>query len=178
MSLLVLPIIPAILRRVNRTGRHAQFLPLVAALALGACAAPVTHFGDAPLSAVGETRQSFAMAPDDQGAAATAVRDALVAAGLQETADAPLRVEVGFAVRPRKLAVTAPGKADAPSVISPRGKAPPALCHRLSYVLTVALVDRASGAVQKRMGATISRCHGTPAAVLPELAQAAVAPSA
>jgi hypothetical protein len=119
----------------------------------------------------------FAMAANEDATAAAAVRDALIAAGFQETKDAPQRVEVGFAVRPRKLAVTASGTADAPLVISPRGKAPPSLCRRQAYVLTVAMVDSATGAVRERTGATVSRCRGTAATVLPMLAKAAVTPA-
>lgn len=116
------------------------------------------------------------MAPSEDAAAAAAVRDTLIAAGFEEENGAPQRVEVGFAVRPRKLAVTS-GTADATLVISPRGKAPPSLCRRQAYVLTVAMVDSATGAVQERTGATVSRCHGTAAAVLPMLAKAAVTPA-
>lgn len=146
------------------------------ALALGACAAPITHFGDVP-TGMADADQRFAMAPSEDAAAAAAVRDALTAAGFQEESGAPQRVEVGFAVRPRKLAVTAPGAADAPAVISPRGKAPPSLCRRQAYVLTVAMVDVATGAVRERTGATVSRCHGTAVAVLPILAKAAITPA-
>jgi hypothetical protein len=165
---------PAIVALVDRIRRHGGLPLLLPMLALGSCAAPVTHFGDASVGAAG---QPFAMAPGDGTAGvAAAVREALIVAGFREARDAPQRVEVGFAVRPRKLAVTAPGAANAAAVISPRGKAPPSLCRRRAYVLTVAMVDVATGTVRERSGATVSRCHGTAAAVLPVLAKVAVTP--
>lgn len=167
---LVLFVATTIVWRMAKLARLARIAPLV--LGLGACTTSVTHFGDAPPNLSVAANMRFAIAPTSNMAPARAVRDALVAAGFQEAADAPEVIEVGFAVRPSKLQVTAPDG----RVLSPSTKALPSLCHRQAYVLSVAIIERASGRIAKRMGAATSRCHATPAEILPTLAQAAVNP--
>lgn len=139
-------------------------------LALGACASSPVHFGDAGPQAAD---RSFAMS--DQSAAGTAVRRALVDAGYREQDNGKLRVEVGFALRPRDLAVVAPGEQQSPQVISPATGRSLSLCKRQAYVLTIAFVDRATGKITSRGGSTIARCSGTAADVLPQLARTALA---
>lgn len=151
---------------------HARTAALAAVLALAGCAPSIRHFGGA---VAGDPRASFVMAPGNDAAAIAAVHDALVSAGRIETADATQRIEVGFAVRPSRLALTVPDGAGGNTTVSPEAEAPPSFCHRQAYVLTVAMIDRTTGAVVRRTGAITSRCHGAPATVLPLLAKAALA---
>lgn len=155
--------------------RHSRIWWLLALAPLAACTPTVRHFGNAPPSpSAPGAAQRFTIAPGADGSVAAAVRGALVAAGFQEAEDAPLRVELGFAIRTRRLEVAAPGQAGAEDIVSPAAKASLALCHRQAYVLTLAMVDRATGAVTHRTGATTSRCDGTREAVLPLLARTAL----
>jgi hypothetical protein len=136
----------------------------------GACATPAKHFGDAGIVPPAGDARSFTVS--EAGEAAAAVRQAMRDAGFEEREDARFRVEVGFAVRPRDLELVSAGR--------PAQAGPPAddraisFCRKQAYVLTLALVERESGAVASRSGAAMSRCRGTPAELLPRLAQSAL----
>lgn len=142
-------------------------------LLLVACAAPPMHFGNAGL---GGSDRSFTMS--DESEAAAHVRQALVDAGYQEESRAKFRVEVGFSVRPRGLSVVAPSDGKVSRIVSPATKRSLSMCKRQAYVLTVAFVERATGTIASRGGSTIARCEGTPAEVLPRLAQTAISSAA
>lgn len=153
----------------QRENRLIRFWPPLAVVLLGGCAIPPAQFGtgksDAPA-------RSFVLSGNDQAFAA--VRHALVADGYEEREDGELRVEVGFAVRPTDLAVLAPAEGQEGAVLSPAAAQAFALCKRQAYVLTLAFVERGSGAVASRRGATMPRCSGTLAEILPILVHTAL----
>jgi hypothetical protein len=142
-------------------------------LLLPACAAPVRPFGALTTP---PSDRTFAMAAGSVANADAAVRDALVAAGYQSSADARYRVEVGLAVRPPRMELmAATGEEKALLSLAPASSRP-ALCRRQSYVLSIAFVEQASGRVAARGGAITSRCgKADNAALLPLLARAALA---
>lgn len=152
-----------------------RILPgLMLAMALGACASSAKQFGAPATPLTVGNAHDFTMAQN--GLAAAAVRQVLLAAGFQDRKDAAFRVEVGFATRPRKLAVLSSGDTAPLTVVSPATEKSLSFCRRQAYVLTVALIERRTGKVGMRSGATISRCHGEPSDVLPLLARAALQP--
>jgi len=140
-------------------------------LLIAACAPAVRPFGDAPPPAAAQPR--FSIGETRRADVADAVRDALHAAGYREAQDAPMRVEIGFAIRPPGVTV---GDAGGATIVSPPAPRAIGLCRRQAYVLTLAMIDRASGTVLRRSGAITARCDGKEAALLPALARAAVSP--
>jgi hypothetical protein len=150
---------------------------LLAGLSLfpSGCAAPVRPFGALAMNPAGDAGRSFTTVTTASAQGADkAVREALVAAGYHQSSEAPYRVEVGFAVRPRRVDVAAAGAersmpASAAVPAMPRG-----LCKRRSYVLSIAFVD-AHGRVLARGGAITARCGNTAGSdILPLLARAAL----
>ena len=137
-----------------------------------ACAAAIRPFGAARLPVAAP--QLFSLGETRRADVAEAVRGALRTAGYRETADAPLRVEITFAVRPPGVAVA--GTAGM-QLLSPPAPGALGLCHREAYVLTVAMIDRASGTVLRRSGAITARCRGKEGEALPLLARAAISPA-
>ena len=129
---------------------------------IAACAAAIRPFGAARLPVAAP--QLFSLGETRRADVAEAVRGALRTAGYRETADAPLRVEITFAVRPPGVAVAGTAGMQL-------------LCHREAYVLTVAMIDRASGTVLRRSGAITARCRGKEGEALPLLARAAISPA-
>jgi hypothetical protein len=144
----------------------------IATLGLGACAAPVQRLGGPAADWPSGAR--FVMAVSGGGGnAATAVRDALVARGFRPAEDGRYRVEVGFAIRPRQVRVTGPADTLA---LSPSLGGGLSLCLRRTYVLSIALVERTTGAVAVRTGAATSRCGDSAGSVMPRLVAAALPP--
>lgn len=139
---------------------------------LTACVSPVVR-SDVALPGPSALRgAAFTMADASAGGpgvleARGAVRRELAAQGFQESADAPYRVDIGFAVAPLPLAVSAEG--DAPPAPAPSGIA---LCRRRQYVLSIAMIDRSDGRVIFRNSATAHRCVRTAAKAIPQLARA------
>lgn len=144
------------------------------ALALGACAPSPERFGDAPVSMPPPSGRGFILSQD--GAAAAAVRSALVEAGLQPSDEGALRVDVGFAIRPNRLAVNADPlpPSERQVVVSPAGRRTLSFCRRQAYVLTISFADSRTGRLLSRSGATLSRCRADLAEALPVLARLAL----
>lgn len=152
------------------------FMLFLIMVPLTACTPSVQRFGGAmaPTTRVdGVSRPSFVIEQGDD--AGEAVRAALVEAGYEAREESLLRIDVGFAVRPRRTAVVVPDAAGHFELVSPPGKPALTFCKQQNYVLTLALVERSSGRIRARGGATMSRCNGASSAVLPILARAAVA---
>lgn len=145
---------------------------MVCAAALTACAPSAERFGGPILAVEAGVRQSFVMGQG--GDAADAVRQALLESGYEAQEEGLLRVDVGFAIRPRRVAVVSHDESGNSEIVSPSGQPGLKLCKRQSYILTIALVERSSGRIKARSGATMSRCGGTSSAVLPILARIAI----
>lgn len=111
---------------------------------------------------------------EGHGEAQEAVRQALVEAGLQERPEGDFRIEVGFAVRPRDLSLSTRQENAASMTISPAAKRTLSFCKKQAYVLTIAFVERKSGKITSRSGATLGRCSGTVQQIMPQLARAAI----
>ncbi|MCW6535401.1 PIN domain-containing protein [Sphingomonas lycopersici] len=111
-------------------------MPLVGALLIAACAPTVRPFGDAPPPAAAQP--PFSIGETRRADVADAVRDALHAAGYREAQDAPMRVEIGFAIRPPGVTVAGAGGA---TIVSPPAPRAIGLCRRQAYVLILALFD-------------------------------------
>lgn len=154
--------------RLTKNGAGAAVL----ALLVGACGIRAEHFGDAGAQLPLPSERSYTVSGD--GEATDAVRAALRDAGFAERADAPLRIDVGFAIRPRRLAVVTADADGAQDVLSPSADKVLSLCSRQAYVLTLAFVERDSGRIASRSGATLTRCDGTPDEIMPRLARAAL----
>lgn len=101
-------------------------------------------------------------------AARSAVERGLIEKGLQESASAPYRVEVGFAVAPLPLEVSAGTR------VTPPASPGIALCHRRQYTVSVAMIDRSDGRIVFRGNATAHRCARSAMATIPRLARAAL----
>lgn len=143
--------------------------------ALSACVSPIVR-NDRAFPAEAEFRTpSFVMAggasTSDPGflEAREAVRRELADHGLRESPDAPYRVDVGLAVAPLPLEVSA-GR-DGATATAPAGIA---LCRRKQYVLSVAMIDRSDGRVMFRNNATAHRCAKAAAKTIPQLARTAL----
>lgn len=141
-------------------------------LAVAGCTPSATHFGDLGQSTPDSEARIFAI--NQEGIARDAVAEALTDAGHIERSDAPLEVEIGFAVRPIELSLVSTSEEAPARILSPAAKRSISLCQRRAYVLTLAFVDLDTGEVLSRSGATTSRCKGTASEVLPELARAAL----
>ncbi|MGE4340799.1 MAG: hypothetical protein AB7E55_33335 [Pigmentiphaga sp.] len=150
--------------------------PLI--LLLASCAVPATHFGDMGSDNDFSEFKERSFVLSDGGAAGKTVRTALINAGFEERDNARLRVEIGFSIRPVDLALVSTSSEGASHMLSPAAKPTISLCHKHAYVMTLAFVDRRSGKVISRSGATLSRCRGAPAEILSELAHAALPPIA
>lgn len=147
---------------------------LASLLLLAGCAGSPRTFGDRQAAPALREGGGFTLAT--QGPASAAVGAELVRAGFNESASGDYRVEVGFAIRARDLSLTTfPGDARA-TTISPGTRPALRLCKRQAYVLTVAFVDRTSGRVIARRGATTGRCSGPLEEVLPKLARTVIGP--
>jgi hypothetical protein len=150
---------------------------LLAGLSLfpSGCAAPVRPFGALTMNPAGDAGRSFTTVTTASAQGADkAVREALVAAGYHQSSEAPYRVEVGFAVRPRRVDVAA-ARAEQSTLALAVPTMPRALCKRQSHVLSIAFVDNASGRVLARGGAITARCGNTAESdILPRLARAAL----
>jgi hypothetical protein len=137
---------------------------LLAGLSLfpSGCAAPVRPFGALAMYPAGDAGRSFTTVTTASARGADkAVREALVAAGYHQSSEAPYRVEVGFAVRPRRVDVAAVRAEQSTAALAAVPTMPRALCKRRSHVLSIALVDNASGRVLTRGGAITARCGNT-----------------
>lgn len=143
-------------------------------LALGACVAPIVRNDPPALDHAALRAGTFTMV--EAGTrdpwlieARDAVTRALADQGLRQSADAPYRVDVGFAAAPLPLRVAE--VRDAHGAPPPRGIA---LCRRRQYVLSVAMIDRRDGEVVFRNSATAHRCAKALAKTLPRLARVAL----
>lgn len=150
-----------------------------AATLLMGCAAPIQRFGIAAPSgaSLADARFTMAAAPNghdrDHARVADAVRKALLQRGYQEVADGPLRVEVALAVAPVSVGVALPNTDE--TKIDSRSKWPTlGLCKRQRYVLSVAIIGRATGNVVSRASASLKRCRDGVDEMLPALAAAAL----
>lgn len=141
-------------------------------LIVAGCTPSATHFGDVSQPPAYSAARIFAINQD--GIARDAVAEALTEAGYIERGDAPLKVEIGFAIRPTELALVSVSEEGLARILSPAAKRSISFCQRQAYVLTLAFVDSGTGEVLSRSGATISRCKGTPSEVLSGLARAAL----
>jgi len=141
-------------------------------LLLAGCASPAKHFGDSVSRLPDVAERGFRL--EGKEAPQRAVRDALMDAGLEIRDNAGLFVQVGFSIRPGTLAVLSTDDAGSTRILSPASKDTISLCNKQAYVLTLAFVDTQSGKLVSRSGATMSRCQGAPAEVLPKLARAAL----
>jgi hypothetical protein len=147
---------------------------LVPLLLLAGCAGSPRMFGDPQAAPALREGGGFTLAT--QGPASTAVSAELVRAGFTESAAGDYRVEVGFAIRARDLSLTTLQGETPATTISPGTRPALRLCKRQAYVLTVAFVERTSGKVIARRGATTGRCSGPVEQVLPKLARTVVSP--
>lgn len=139
-----------------------------------ACAWPIQRIGPAAPGPLATEAGTFVMpgtseAGDSEIAVArAAVRRELIARGLREDINAPVRVEIGFAIAPKSLEVVAPNERSVP---------PPAIsvaaCRRWRYTLSVALVDRSDGKTVFHGGATTLRCGRSDGKAIGRLAEAA-----
>ncbi|MCJ2182573.1 hypothetical protein MTR62_07695 [Novosphingobium sp. 1949] len=172
------------------------FVACAAVVGCAGCAGEPLRFGQASSTAwPAPDQRTFAMV--GTGAPQDAVRNVLVRYGFQESADARLRVEVGYAVRRKALSVRGPqgqpsgapetiidDASSAPAslpasppqtvTLSPAARRTVSFCTKQAHVLTLAFVDRASGAILSRGGATLGRCKADEAQVLSKLATSAV----
>ncbi len=154
---------------------RAKVLGLVAVLLAGACAAPVQRFGSPTPEWTRERGASFVVSPDSPAEVTAPVRAALTAMGMREAPDGRYLLELGFASGPPGLELTASSASDAkPAVIMPKVRKGLSFCRARAWVLNVALVDRATGKVAARGGATITRCRATSAEIIPLLVHAAL----
>jgi hypothetical protein len=148
---------------------------LLALLLAGACAAPVQHFGSPATEWTRASGASFIMAADVPAEAREAARAAAAAMGMHETPDGRYLFELGFASGPPGLELAAvPGTDKSAAVIMPKVRSGAPFCRARAWVLNVALVDRTTGQVALRGGATITRCRATSAEMLPLLVEAAL----
>jgi len=152
--------------RMNRT--------LVPLLLLAGCAGSPRTFGDPQATPALREGGAFTLATQDPASAAVGAE--LVRAGFTESAAGDYRVEVGFAIRARDLSLTTLQGETPATTISPGAKPALRLCKRQAYVLTVAFVERTSGKVIARRGATTGRCSGPVEEVLPKLARTVIGP--
>lgn len=165
----------------HRQRAAAVTISLLALLASG-CAGHPRRFGDLEGRLARGAGHAFAMGePGSQAGEATdAVRRALLDAGFKEAEDSLLVIEVGYAHRARALSLSGPGMtpgSDAAEAreLTPAARRSLAFCRKQAHTLTIAAIDRTSGDVVARGGATLGRCAGDQATLLPELARAALA---
>ena len=141
-------------------------------MAVSGCASSAERFGAMATPSAESGIRSFYMPQNDM--AAQAVRRALLDLGYEDRNDGAFRVDVGFAVRERQISVSHIDKTGRAEIVSPDGEVRLNLCDAQSYVLTVALVERSSGRITTRSGATMSRCHAPSSEILPVLARTAL----
>jgi len=154
--------------------RCAFHVMAVSCVLLAGCVAPIAQSDLIVAQPPAPPATSFTLSDTDASTsigteAREEVRRALVAAGLHEDPAAPVRVDVGFAVARKALQVELPGSGPASS--SPQGIS---TCRRGQYVLSVAMIERASGQVLFRGTATAHRCARSAVKALPRLANAAL----
>lgn len=145
---------------------------LLSAFLLAGCTSSPLQFGAPGSSVPQHSGRSFSI--EGHGEAQEAVRKALVEAGLQERPEGDFRIEVGFAVRPRDLSLSAPQEDAASVTLSPGTRHTIGFCKKQAYVLTIAVVERKSGRIMSRSGATLGRCSGNVERIMPQLARAAI----
>ena len=156
---------------------------LVACLPLAACAGPVEgRFG-----AIGEPLvrgEGFALAEvsgqnvgqhlgqNVNSPARAAVVAALQRQGLRLDAEAPTRIVIGFTARPAASDLSQPQGGEL-SPATPRWALQS--CHHTIFRLTLAYARTRPHVATGRAAAEESRCHGDAEALLPQLADRAVA---
>jgi len=143
---------------------------------VGACVSPLSREGSLPPAGAGLTDPTYALASapgnGEAAGAVSLVRDALAAKGYRETPNGRYRLEVGLASAPPQVEVQHDeSRGSTSSGALPN---PIVLCRPRRYVLTVGMVDRASGDVLFRNAAVVRHCGSTPEKILPRLARAAV----
>ncbi|WP_029935850.1 hypothetical protein [Sphingomonas sp. UNC305MFCol5.2] len=143
---------------------------------VGACVSPLSREGSLPPAGAGLTDPTYALASapgnGEAAGAVSLVRDALAAKGYRETPNGRYRLEVGLASAPPQVEVQHDeSRGSTSSGALPN---PIVLCRPRRYVLTVGMVDRASGDVLFRNAAVVRHCGSTREKILPRLARAAV----
>jgi hypothetical protein len=145
---------------------------------VGACTSPLTREGRLPPLAAGLADPTYVLVSvqgESDAAvsdAAVLVRSALAARGYRETPDGRYRLEIGLATAPAKLEVGRGEAAERPATVSARN--PVVLCRPRRHVLTVGMIDRASGAILFRNAAAARHCGPSLEEILPRMARAAV----
>jgi len=143
---------------------------------VGACVSPLSREGSLPPAGAGLADPTYALASapgnGEAAGAVSLVRDALAAKGYRETPNGRYRLEVGLASAPPQVEVQHDeSRGSTSSGALPN---PIVLCRPRRYVLTVGMVDRASGDVLFRNAAVVRHCGSTSEKILPRLARAAV----
>ncbi|ATY33358.1 DUF4136 domain-containing protein [Sphingomonas psychrotolerans] len=147
-------------------------------LLVGACTSPLSREGRLPPPGEGLADATYALAPvpgDSDAAVAGAVslvRDALADKGYRETANGRYRLEVGLASAAPELEVQRAESGE--SAARSMRRNPIVLCRPRRYVLTVGMIDRASGEVLFRNAAAARHCGTSPGKILPKMVRAAV----
>lgn len=143
---------------------------------VGACVSPLSREGSLPPAGAALEEPTYALASvrgsGEAAGAVSLVRDALAAKGYRETPNGRYRLEVGLASAPPQVEVQHDESRGSTSSGAPPN--PIVLCRPRRYVLTVGMVDRASGDVLFRNAAVARHCGATPGKILPRLARAAV----
>jgi hypothetical protein len=147
-------------------------------LLVGACTSPLSREGRLPPPGEGLADATYALAPvpgDSDAVVADAVslvRGALAGKGYRETANGRYRLEVGLASAAADLEVQRAGSGESAARSTRRN--PIVLCRPRLHVLTVGMIDRATGEILFRNTAAARHCGASPGKILPRMVRAAV----
>lgn len=144
---------------------------------VGACTSPLSREGRLPPAGEGLVDATYALAPvpgDSDAVRAgvvSLVRDALIAKGYREAVNGRYRLEIGFASAPPVVEVQ---RENGDSRARSGSRNPIVLCRARRYVLTVGMIDRASGDILFRNAAAARYCGKSLGKILPKMVRAAV----